>query len=53
MYVESVEKWYYECWIGWKMILRMLNRFKVMENEYIGIMPICRYEVATKWEISD
>ncbi len=53
MNVESVKKWYYKCWISWKAILRMLNQFKVMENEYIGIMPICWYETDTKWKISD
>jgi hypothetical protein len=30
------------------VILRMLNRFKVMQNEYISIMPIYQYEMATK-----
>ncbi len=26
----------------------MLNRFKVMENKYISIMPIYQYEMTTK-----
>jgi hypothetical protein len=36
-----------------KSDLQMLIQFKVMENKYICIMPICQYETVTKWDISD
>ncbi len=31
----------------------MLIQFNVMENEDIGIMSICQYEMDTKQKISD